>query len=74
MTTRAVIEDVAAVDLLVVFVVGEWHIGFGLYEAEGSAQRQTFHCSEDSELFGGVDSGDWHIDSSSSAGTGGTSC
>ena len=52
-------------------VAGVWHIGFGLYEAEGSAQRQTFHCSEDSELFGGVDSDGWHIDLSSSAGTGG---
>ena len=63
-----------AVDLLVVFVVGEWHIGSGLYEAEGSAPRQTFNCSEDSELFGGVDSDGWHIDLSSSVGTCDTSC
>ena len=74
MIARVVVVAMVAVDLFVVFVVGEWHIGSGLCGAGDSALRQTLHCSEDSGLFGGVDSDGWHIDSSSSAGTDGTFC
>ena len=74
MIARVVVVAMVAVDLLVVFVVGEWYIGSGLCGAEDSALRQTLHCSVDNELCGGVNSDGWHIDSSSSVSTGDTSC